>query len=77
MTFLHDMRERMPWVGKWKNQFGSLVEITNESNGRIEDTFVPPFETAAFMARPYRSWAFIRETASLSRRWAGRPQETG
>jgi len=38
----------MPWVGKWKNQFGSLVEITNESNGRIEGTFRTALRDSGF-----------------------------
>ncbi|MHC1943309.1 hypothetical protein IF803_02875 [Bradyrhizobium sp. UFLA06-06] len=29
----------MTWVGRWKNQYGSIVEITSEANGRIEGTF--------------------------------------
>ena len=29
----------MSWLGTWKNQFGSSLEITDESNGRLEGTF--------------------------------------
>ncbi|MCS3448713.1 MULTISPECIES: avidin/streptavidin family protein [Bradyrhizobium] len=29
----------MTWVGRWKNQYGSIVEITSEADGRIEGTF--------------------------------------
>ncbi|MDH2386560.1 avidin/streptavidin family protein [Bradyrhizobium sp. CER78] len=29
----------MTWVGKWQNQYGSIVEITSEADGRIEGTF--------------------------------------
>ncbi|MCA6124517.1 hypothetical protein J6500_21860 [Bradyrhizobium sp. WSM 1704] len=29
----------MTWVGKWKNQYGSIVEITSEADGRIAGTF--------------------------------------
>ena len=29
----------MTWVGTWQNQYGSIVEITSEADGRIEGTF--------------------------------------
>ncbi|WP_050418777.1 avidin/streptavidin family protein [Bradyrhizobium tropiciagri] len=29
----------MMWVGKWQNQYGSIVDITSEAGGRIEGTF--------------------------------------
>jgi hypothetical protein len=29
----------MSWIGKWRNQFGSVVEITNDAQHRIEGTF--------------------------------------
>lgn len=29
----------MTWIGSWRNQYGSVLEITNESNGRIEGCF--------------------------------------
>ena len=29
----------MTWTGTWRNQYGSVLEITNESNGRIEGHF--------------------------------------
>ena len=29
----------MPWIGSWRNQYGSVLEITDESNGRIEGHF--------------------------------------
>ncbi|MGX1108378.1 MULTISPECIES: avidin/streptavidin family protein [Bradyrhizobium] len=41
-SFEGGMRYReneMTWVGRWKNQYGSIVEITSEANGRIEGTF--------------------------------------
>jgi hypothetical protein len=31
--------DEMTWVGRWKNQYGSIVEITSEADGRIEGTF--------------------------------------
>lgn len=29
----------MTWVGSWQNQYGSVLEITSEANGRIEGSF--------------------------------------
>jgi len=29
----------MTWIGSWRNQYGSVLEITDESNGRIEGHF--------------------------------------
>lgn len=29
----------MTWVGSWRNQYGSVVEITSEADGRIAGTF--------------------------------------
>ena len=29
----------MTWIGSWRNQYGSVLEITDESNGRIEGRF--------------------------------------
>lgn len=38
----------MAWVGKWKNQFGSIVEITSEADGRIEGTFKTALSDSGF-----------------------------
>src|SRR5579884_3766705 len=32
-------RRSMTWIGSWRNQYGSVLEITDESNGRIEGRF--------------------------------------
>jgi len=29
----------MNWTGKWKNQYGSILEITKQENGNLEGTF--------------------------------------
>jgi hypothetical protein len=29
----------MTWIGSWRNQYGSVLEITDEANGRIEGRF--------------------------------------
>jgi hypothetical protein len=31
--------KNMTWIGSWRNQYGSVLEITEESNGRIEGRF--------------------------------------
>ena len=38
----------MSWVGMWKNQFGSILEITSEAGGRIEGTFRTALEDSGF-----------------------------
>ena len=38
----------MSWLGKWKNQFGSIVEITSEANERIEGTFKTALKDSGF-----------------------------
>jgi Avidin family len=38
----------MSWVGKWRNQFGSIVHITNDANGRIEGSFRTALEDSGF-----------------------------
>lgn len=29
----------MNWTGKWKNQYGSVLDITKQEDGRLEGTF--------------------------------------
>lgn len=38
----------MVWLGKWRNQFGSIVNITEEADGRIEGTFKTALKDGAF-----------------------------
>lgn len=38
----------MTWCGTWKNQFGSIVVIASENDGRIEGTFLTALEDSAF-----------------------------
>jgi hypothetical protein len=45
------MQEKEMWVGRWKNQFGSIVEITSEAGGRIEGTFRTALEDSGFHGR--------------------------
>jgi hypothetical protein len=38
----------MSWIGTWRNQYGSIVEITSESGGRIAVTFTTALTDSAF-----------------------------
>lgn len=38
----------MQWVGIWRNQYGSLVEITDESHGQIRGTFRTALADSSF-----------------------------
>lgn len=29
----------MNWIGKWRNQYGSILDITKQENGNLEGTF--------------------------------------
>lgn len=44
----------MSWIGKWRNQFGSIVEITNDENHRIEGTFRTALEDSGFYGQEVR-----------------------
>ena len=38
----------MSWVGTWKNQYGSTLEITNDADGRIFGEFCTALEDSGF-----------------------------
>ncbi|TKA98664.1 MAG: hypothetical protein E5W67_00580, partial [Mesorhizobium sp.] len=38
----------MSWLGTWRNQYGSVVELTSEEGGRISGTFRTALEDSAF-----------------------------
>ena len=38
----------MPWLGRWRNQYGSVLDITGEDGGRIEGTFRTALEDSSF-----------------------------
>ncbi len=38
----------MSWIGKWQNQFGSIVDITGEADGRIEGSFRTALKDSGF-----------------------------
>ena len=44
----------MSWVGQWRNQFGSIVEITNDAEHRIEGTFRTALDDSGFYGRDVR-----------------------
>ena len=38
----------MSWIGKWRTQFGLVLEITSEAGGRIEGTFRTALKDSGF-----------------------------
>ncbi|MEI9419649.1 avidin/streptavidin family protein [Mesorhizobium sp. Cs1299R1N1] len=38
----------MSWVGIWRNQYGSVLDITGEDGGRIQGTFRTALEDSSF-----------------------------
>ena len=38
----------MRWIGTWRNQYGSVVEITDDSNGQIKGTFRTALADSSF-----------------------------
>src|SRR4029453_6191370 len=44
------------WVGTWKHQFRSILEITSEANGRIEGTFRTALEDSGFHGQTVAVW---------------------
>jgi hypothetical protein len=38
----------MTWKGKWKNQYGSIVDITDDTNRRINGTFRTALKDSGF-----------------------------
>jgi hypothetical protein len=38
----------MNWKGKWRNQYGSIVNITDDANRRISGTFKTALEDSGF-----------------------------
>ena len=41
----------MDWIGTWKNQFGSAVEITNDADGKIEGIFSTALQDSGFFGK--------------------------
>jgi len=38
----------MSWIGKWRNQYGSIIEITDDANHRITGVFRTALEDSGF-----------------------------
>jgi avidin family protein len=38
----------MTWLGKWRNQYGSILEIISDSNHRISGTFRTALKDSGF-----------------------------
>lgn len=38
----------MSWIGNWRNQFGSMLRITRDADGRIEGLFETALEDSGF-----------------------------
>jgi len=41
----------MNWIGKWKNQYGSILEISDDSDNRIVGTFRTALEDSGFFGQ--------------------------
>src|SRR5436190_9491426 len=41
----------MNWIGKWKNQYGSILEISDDSDNRIVGTFRTALEDSRFFGQ--------------------------
>lgn len=41
----------MTWVGKWRNQYGSILDITDDANHRIVGTFRTALEDSGFFGQ--------------------------
>jgi len=50
----------MSWLGKWRNQFGSIVDITNDAEHRIEGTFRTALKDSGFYGQEVRIFGIHR-----------------
>jgi hypothetical protein len=41
----------MTWIGTWKNQYGSILEITEERENRVTGTFVTALGDSGFRGK--------------------------
>jgi len=46
----------MSWLGRWRNQYGSILEITSESEGRIEGSFRTALTDSSFYGMTVPVW---------------------
>ncbi|MBW7960879.1 avidin/streptavidin family protein [Bradyrhizobium sp. BR 10261] len=52
------------WVGAWRNQFGSILRIISDAEGRIEGTFETALEDSGFYGQTVQVTGFHRAIAS-------------
>ena len=50
----------MSWVGSWRNQFGSVLHIVSDAEGRIEGTFETALEDSGFYGQTVPVTGFHR-----------------
>lgn len=48
----------MSWVGIWRNQFGSILEITEDSGGRIVGNFRTALSDSGFFGQTIPMYGF-------------------
>lgn len=48
------------WVGSWRNQFGSVLRIISDAEGRIEGTFETALEDSGFYGQAVQVTGFHR-----------------
>ncbi|PTY04282.1 hypothetical protein DB347_20525 [Opitutaceae bacterium EW11] len=48
----------MRWLGKWRNQYGSILEITQESDGKIAGVFRTALEDSGFFGQQIPVYGF-------------------
>lgn len=48
------------WVGSWRNQFGSVLRIISDAEGRIEGTFETALEDSGFYGQTVQVTGFHR-----------------
>lgn len=41
----------MSWIGKWRNQYGSILEITDESDHRVVGKFRTALDDSGFFGQ--------------------------
>ncbi len=43
----------MTWTGTWRNQYGSVLTVTSEADGRIEGMFRTALQDSGFFGRDF------------------------
>lgn len=63
----------MTWIGRWKNQYGSLLTITDDSQGRLSGSFQTALEDSGFFGQDLPI-SGIHQGACISFAFAGRTE---